>query len=92
VLFDIPNLSRLSRTSLQANEGGELRLPDLLGVIMQIVIKQPCHVHGVPRAVGDVVMVATAEARQFISSGHAEEFKTETVEKQTKKVKKVVER
>lgn len=77
---------------MQANEKGELRLPNLMGVIMQIVIKQRCHIHGVPREVGDVMMVATSEARQFISSGHAEELKTETAEKKTKKVKKVMER
>jgi|TARA_B100001939_G_scaffold308486_1_gene289128 hypothetical protein len=59
---------------------------------MEIVIKLPCHIHGVPRAVGDVVLVSTAEARQFISSGHAAEMKAEKKEKQTKKVEKLAER
>ena len=59
---------------------------------MEIVIKIPCHVHGVPRAAGDVVLVSTAEARQFISSGHAAEMKIETKETKTKKVEKLAER
>jgi hypothetical protein len=46
-----------------------------MGIIMELVIKMPCHVHGVPRNAGDMVVLSTAEARQFISSGHAEEIK-----------------
>jgi len=46
-----------------------------MGVIMELVIKMPCHVHGVPRNAGEMVVLSTAEARQFISSGHAEEIK-----------------
>lgn len=59
---------------------------------MEIVIKVPCHIHGVPRKEGDVVLVSSAEARQFISSGHAVEFKVEKAPKKTKKVESLVTR
>lgn len=59
---------------------------------MEIVVKVPCHIHGVPRKEGDVVLVSSAEARQFISSGHAVEFKVEKEPKKTKKVESLVTR
>ncbi len=59
---------------------------------MELVIKMPCHVHGVPRSVGDVVLVSSAEARQFISSGHAAEFKVEAKPLKKKAVEKVSKR
>jgi hypothetical protein len=63
-----------------------------MGVIMELVIKMPCHVHGVPRAIGDVVLVSSAEARQYISSGHAVEFTKEEKPVKKKAVEKVIKR
>ena len=59
---------------------------------MELVIKMPCHVHGVPRNSGDMVVLSTAEARQFISSGHAEEIKMDPKPLSKKAVEKVAKR
>ena len=60
---------------------------------MEIVIsKNNGHVRGVPRAIGDVVLVTTAEARQLISSGVAEEVKADKKPTKNRKVTKVTER
>ena len=44
---------------------------------MDIRIIKTVHIRGVPRHEGDVVDVTSAEARQYISSGHAEELNYE---------------
>ena len=55
---------------------------------MDIRIIKTVHIRGVPRHEGDVVDVTSAEARQYISSGHAEELNYEKKEIQNKAVKK----
>jgi hypothetical protein len=55
---------------------------------MEIRILKTCHIRGVPKHEGDVVEVASAEARQYISSGHAEELNYEKKEIKNKAVKK----
>jgi len=55
---------------------------------MEIRILKTCHIRGVPKYEGDVVNVSSAEARQSISSGHAQELNYETKEVQDKAVKK----
>ena len=59
---------------------------------MEISVTNVCPVRGVPRAVGDVLLVTSAEARQLISSGVAEELKTEAKKSTNRKVKKVTKR
>ena len=55
---------------------------------MDIRIIKTVHIRGVPRHEGDVVDVTFAEARQYVSSGHAEELNYEKKEIQNKAVKK----
>lgn len=55
---------------------------------MDIRILKYCHIRGVPKYEGDVVNVTSAEARQYISSGHAEELNYEKKEIKNKAVKK----
>jgi hypothetical protein len=55
---------------------------------MDIRIIKTVHIRGVPRHEGDVVDVTSAEARQYISSGHAEELNYEKKEVKNKAVKK----
>jgi hypothetical protein len=55
---------------------------------MDIRIIKTVHIRGVPRHEGDVVDVTSAEARQYISSGHAEELNYEKKEIKNKAVKK----
>ena len=62
------------------------------GESMEIVVTNVCHFRGVPRAVGDVLLVTSSEARQLVSSGVAEELKTEKKKPKNRKVKKVAER
>jgi hypothetical protein len=59
---------------------------------MQIIITIPCHVRGVPRSRGDVLTVSEAEARQYVSSGHAAEFEVEEKKTLKKAVEKVTKR
>ena len=55
---------------------------------MDIRIIKTIHIRGVPRHEGDVVDVTSAEARQYVSSGHAEELNYEKKEIKNKAVKK----
>jgi hypothetical protein len=55
---------------------------------MDIRIIKTVHIRGVPRHEGDVVDVTSAEARQYVSSGHAEELNYEKKEIKNKAVKK----
>ena len=57
---------------------------------MEIVVTNVCHFRGVPRAVGDVLLVTSSEARQLVSSGVAEELKTNKKKPKNRKVKKVL--
>jgi hypothetical protein len=59
---------------------------------MQIIINIPCHFRGVPRSRGDVLTVSEAEARQYVSSGHASEFEVEEKKTLKKAVEKVTKR
>lgn len=59
---------------------------------MQIIINIPCHVRGVPRSRGDVLTVSEAEARQYVSSGHAAKFEVEEKKTLKKAIEKVVNR
>ena len=70
------------------NGRGGLRPSPTLGGSMQIIIEIPCHVRGVPRTSGDVIEVSEAEAKQYLSSGHAIKFEV----KQKKTLKKAVEK
>ena len=62
------------------------------GESMEIVVTNVCHFRGVPRAVGDVLLVTSSEARQLVSSGVAEELKKEAKKSTNRKVKKVTKR
>lgn len=55
---------------------------------MEIRILKTTHVRGVPKNEGEVVEVTTAEARQFISSGNAEDVshKEKPLKNKAKKV------
>lgn len=55
---------------------------------MDIRILKTVHIRGVPKHEGDVVDVTSAEARQYISSGYAEELHYEKKEIQNKAIKK----
>jgi hypothetical protein len=59
---------------------------------MQIIINIPCHVRGVPRDRGEVLTVSEAEARQYVSSGHATDFEIEEKKTLKKAVEKVTKR
>ena len=59
---------------------------------MQIIIELPCHVRGVPRSNGDVIEVSEAEARQYLSSGHAKKFEVKAKKTLKKAVEKVIKR
>lgn len=55
---------------------------------MEIRILKTTHVRGVPKNEGEVVEVTAAEAKQFISSGNAEDVshKEKPLKNKTKKV------
>jgi len=55
---------------------------------MEIRILKTTHVRGVPRNEGEVVEVTTAEAKQFITSGNAEDVshKDKPLKNKSKKV------
>ena len=55
---------------------------------MEILIKKDCYISGHHHKKGDVVEVSSAEARQWISSGHAEELDYKSEKPKTKAVKK----
>ena len=74
------------------NGRGGLRPSPTLGGSMQIIIEIPCHVRGVPRANGDVIEVSEAEARQYLSSGHAIKFEVKEKKTLKKAVEKVIKR
>jgi hypothetical protein len=59
---------------------------------MQIRIIKKTHVRGIPQEEGNVIDVSTAEANQYISSGHAEDISHKEEELENKKEKKVTKR